>query len=431
MATIDWKSLSDEQIKVADKIVAEANRQGVDPQLALSIGWIESNFNPNPPRAKDPQTGKVTSATGPMQLTVAAGKDTNVEDRHDVDENIRGGVTYIKQGLDKYKDPYLAALRYKEGDEVVGNYLESKDPSVIPTSGIEYWDMLSKHYVATPTEEAVQTRPKPDLPSQEEDIMSSGPTSFIGGLASDVFQSVANNPEASLAFVAGPASGYQQYRLNKELADRVKANATREATNIPTESSGDKWSRKVVGSQGPGGASVTEAASNYQTAKKLPSNLTLTREGIVLDKLSKDRIDAENRAIAKQLEIEEANKAKRFIPRASGALEKAGRFFAKSPLVNVASGIGAGAQAEQFRRRMREGDVPGAVVSGLGTALNTLSMIPATANPYLLGAKGLGTIGSLSMIPVEIAYEKYRQANPIKKKQAEVEVGLPTIKTKP
>ena len=106
---INWKNLSDEQIKVADKIIAEANRQGVDPQLALSIGWIESNFNPNPSRAKDPETGKVTSATGPMQLTVGAAKDTDVEDRHNVDENIRGGVTYIKQGLDKYKDPYLAA----------------------------------------------------------------------------------------------------------------------------------------------------------------------------------------------------------------------------------------------------------------------------------------------------------------------------------
>jgi hypothetical protein len=416
---INWKNLSDEQIEVADKIIAEANRQGVDPQLALSIGWIESNFNPKPPRAKDPETGKVTSATGPMQLTVAAAKDTDVEDRHNVDENIRGGVTYIKQGLDKYKDPYLAALRYKEGDEVVGNYLQSKDASVIPTAGIQYWDMLSQHYVATPTEETAETRPKLDLPSQEEDIMSSAPSSLVGGIASDLYQSAIDNPEAALAFGAGPIAGYAQYKFNKELADRVKANATREATNIPTESSGDKWSRKVVGSQGPGGASVTEAASNYQTAKKLPSNLTLTKEGIVLDRLSKDRIDAENLAKAKQLEVEEAAKAKRFVPRARGALEKTGRLFAKNPLVNVASGFGAGAQAGELRERMREGDVPGSVISGLGTAFNTLSMIPTTANPYLLGAKGLGTIGSLGMIPVEFAYEKYRQANPIKKKQVE------------
>jgi hypothetical protein len=409
---INWKSLSDEQIEVADKIIAEANRQGVDPQLALSIGWIESNFNPNPPRAKDPTTGKVTSATGPMQLTVAAAKDTDVEDRHNVDENIRGGVTYIKQGLDKYKDPYLAALRYKEGDEVVGAYLESKDASVIPTAGIQYWDSLSQHYTATPQEETSTIRPKPDLPSQEEDAVNK-PSSLVGGIASDLYQTAVDNPEASLAFVAGPASGYAQYKFNKELADKVKANAAREA-------SGDVWSRKVVGGMGPGGEGVTEAARNYQIQKGLTGGETVTRSGIVLPSGTKEKLEAE-----------EASKAKRFVPRASGALEKTGRLFAKSPLVNVVSGIGAGAQAEQFRKRMREGDVPGAVVSGLGTALNTLSMIPATANPYLLGAKGLGTIGSLGMIPVEFAYEKYRQANPLKKKQAEVEVGNPTIIQKP
>jgi hypothetical protein len=409
---INWKNLSDEQIEVADKIIAEANRQGVDPQLALSIGWIESNFNPNPPRAKDPETGKVTSATGPMQLTVAAAKDTDVEDRHNVDENIRGGVTYIKQGLDKYKDPYLAALRYKEGDEVVGNYLQSKDASVIPTAGIQYWDMLSQHYVATPTEETAETRPKPDLPSQEEDAVNK-PSSLVGGIASDLYQTAVDNPEASLAFVAGPASGYAQYKFNKELADKVKANAAREA-------SGDVWSRKVVGGMGPGGEGVTEAARNYQIQKGLTGGETVTRSGIVLPSGTKEKLEAE-----------EITKAKQFVPRARGVLEKTGKWLSKSPLANVGAGLGAGIQAEALRERLREGDVPGAVVSGLGTAFNTMAMIPATANPYLLGAKGLGTIGSLGMIPAEIIYEKYRKANPLKKKQAEVEVGNPTIIQKP
>ena len=399
---INWKNLSDEQIKVADKIIAEANRQGVDPQLALSIGWIESNFNPNPPRAKDPTTGKVTSASGPMQLTVAAAKDTDVEDRHNVDENIRGGVTYIKQGLDKYKDPYLAALRYKEGDEVVGNYLQSKDASVIPTAGIQYWDMLSQHYVATPTEETAETRPRLDLPSQEEDIMSSAPSSLVGGIASDLYQTAVNNPEASLAFVAGPASGYAQYKFNKELADRVKAGATKEA-------SGASYARKVLPTGTVAGESMLDSVKNYKLQQQLGEGETLSKTGRVALPVG----------VKEKLEAEEAAKAKRFAPRARGVLEKTGRLFAKSPLVNVASGFGAGAQAGELRERMREGDVPGAVISGLGTAFNTLSMIPATANPYLLGAKGLGTIGSLSMIPVDIAYEKYRQANPIKKKQVE------------
>jgi hypothetical protein len=410
---IKWADLSDDQIKVADKIIAEANRQGVDPQLALSIGWIESNFNPNPPRAKDPETGKVTSATGPMQLTVAAAKDTDVEDRHNVDENIRGGVTYIKQGLDKYKDPYLAALRYKEGANVVDAYLESKDASVIPTAGIQYWDMLSQHYVTTPTEETVETRPKPDLPSQEEDVVNK-PSSLVGGIASDLYQTAVDNPEASLAFVAGPASGYAQYKFNKELADRVKAGATKEA-------SGAAYARKVLPTGTVAGESMLDSVANYKKQQGLGPGETLSNTGnVVLD----ERIKA-------RLEAEEATKAKRFAPRARGVLEKTGKWLSKSPLANVGAGLGAGIQAEALRERLREGDVPGAVVSGLGTAFNTMAMIPATANPYLLGAKGLGTIGSLGMIPAEIIYEKYRQANPLKKKQAEVEIGQPKIIQKP
>lgn len=407
---IDWKNLSDEQILVADKIIAEAKRQNVDPQLALSIGYIESSFNPNPPRAKDPKTGKVTSAVGPMQLTVGAAKDTDVEDRHNVDENIRGGVTYIKQGLDKYKDPFLAALRYKEGDEVAQSYVDTKDPSVIPDAGIQYWDSLSKHYQPTEQKEVAPTiRPPVELPEAE----TQPAPSMMGDLARGAWEAISQNPEATLSFGVAPLSGYAQWKMNKELADKIKTQSAKEA-------SGDVWSRKVVGGMGPGGEGVTEAARNYQIQKGLTGGETVTRSGIVLPAGAKEKLEAE-----------EATKAGRFVPRARGFLEKTGKWLSKSPLANVGAGFGAGIQAEALRERLQAGDVPGSIVSGLGTTFNTLAMLPAVANPYALGAKGLGTIGSMGMIPVEIAYEKYRQAHPLKKKQAEVEVGQPTIIQKP
>jgi hypothetical protein len=203
---IDWKNLSDEQIIVADKIIAESKKQGIDPQLGLAIGYIESNFNPNPPRAKDPKTGKVTSATGPMQLTVGAAEDTGVEDRHNVDENIRGGITYIKQGLDKYKDPYLAALRYKEGDEVVSTYLKNKDSTTIPDTGIQYWDSLSQHYKPTEQEETSTVRPMPNLPNQESDVINN-PPGMLNQIVGDIYSGVSQNPEATLAFGLGPTAG--------------------------------------------------------------------------------------------------------------------------------------------------------------------------------------------------------------------------------
>lgn len=408
---IDWKNLSDEQILVADKIIAEAKRQNVDPQLALSIGYIESNFNPNPPRAKDPKTGKVTSAVGPMQLTIGAAKDTDVEDRHDVDENIRGGVTYIKQGLDKYKDPYIAALRYKEGDDVVQSYLKTKDASVIPDTGIQYWDSLSQHY--QPSEEkkeAVSIRPPVDLPAVE----GAPAPSMMGDLARGAWEAVSQNPEATLSFGVAPLAGYAQWKLNKELADRIKAGATKETP-------GAAYARKVLPTGTVAGESMLDSVKNYKTQQLLGPGETLSETGRVALPVG----------VKEKLEAEELAKSKQIVPRVRGALEKTGKWLSKFPLANVGAGFGAGMQAEALRERLREGDVPGSIVSGLGTTFNTLAMLPAVANPYLLGAKGLGTIGSVGMIPVEIAYEKYRQAHPLKRKQAEVEVGQPTIKVNP
>ena len=45
---------------------------------------------------------------------------------------------------------------------------------------------------------------------------------------------------------------------------------------------GDKWNAKVVGDMGPGGASVTEAARNYQIEKGLPPDYKSTRTGIAV-----------------------------------------------------------------------------------------------------------------------------------------------------
>jgi hypothetical protein len=416
---IDWKSLSDEQILVADKIIAEAERQGIDPQLALSIGYLESSFNPNPPTAKDPRTGKATSATGPMQLTTGAAKDAGIKDRHDVDENIKGGVTYIKQGLEKYNDPYLAALRYKEGDDVVQSYLESKDASVIPDTGIQYWDRLSTHYTA-PAKTGVSVESKED----EEDYRTTAPSKEkLTTEDETVLQQVAPG-----AIVGAPA-GVAQWRFNKEIEDKI--NKAKEAEmklkapqNIPTtqeEFTGDKWSRKVVGGQGPGGESVTEAAKNYQLQKGLPSGEKVNRAGIILpvgaqEEIKKQeneqqKIQQQEQQRQQQAQAEEDAKLRNRIGRGALDLFKNLKY---SPVTNVAGGIGLGINAKEAMKRYKEGDPLGAGISGLSSAFNLGALIPLTPNPITSGIKGASLIGSAVMTPLDIAYRKYRASNPIK-----------------
>lgn len=412
---IDWKSLSDEQILIADKIVAEAERQGVDPQLALSIGYMESSFNSNPPRAKDPKTGKVTSATGPMQLTVGAAKDTDVEDRHNVDENIRGGVTYIKQGLDKYKDPYLAALRYKEGDNVVQSYLESNDASVIPDTGIEYWDRLSTHYTP-PATKGVPVAGKED----EEDYTTTIPSKEKSTTEDETILQ-----KAGPGAVVGSSAGFAQYRFNKEFEDKM--NKAREAemkakafqvAPIEEEFTGDKWSRKVVGSQGPGGESVTEAAKNYQIQKGLTGGEKVTRSGIVLPVGAQEEIkkqETEQQKLQQENELakqQEEAKLKNRIGRGALNLAKALRY---SPVTNVAGGLGASINIKEAMQRYKEGDPLGAGISGLNALFNTGSLIPLSPNVYADIIKGGSLVGSAVMTPLDIAYRRYRASHPIKK----------------
>jgi soluble lytic murein transglycosylase-like protein len=49
---IDWSKLSQEQLDIAEKVVLEAQKQGVDENLALSMANIESGFKAS---AKSPR----------------------------------------------------------------------------------------------------------------------------------------------------------------------------------------------------------------------------------------------------------------------------------------------------------------------------------------------------------------------------------------
>lgn len=96
---------------VGAMVQAEAQRQGVDPALALAVAHRESGLNAD---VKPSAAG----AIGPMQLMPATARDLGV-DPSDPEQNVRGGVAYLKQQLDRFGDPRLAVAAYNAGPGAV------------------------------------------------------------------------------------------------------------------------------------------------------------------------------------------------------------------------------------------------------------------------------------------------------------------------
>jgi hypothetical protein len=105
--------------KYEDMVVREAERLGVDPKLALHVLYKETGNLKNPETAKSP-----AGAIGVMQLMPKTAKGLGV-DPLNPEENIRGGVTYLKQMYDKYQDPTLALAAYNAGPGRLDKALKS------------------------------------------------------------------------------------------------------------------------------------------------------------------------------------------------------------------------------------------------------------------------------------------------------------------
>lgn len=89
-------------------IVGASHRHQVDPTFALAIAFAESRFD----RMRNSPKG----ARGPMQLIPATAVRFGVDDICNPISNIEGGVAYLRQLFDEFRNPLLVAAAYNAGE---------------------------------------------------------------------------------------------------------------------------------------------------------------------------------------------------------------------------------------------------------------------------------------------------------------------------
>jgi soluble lytic murein transglycosylase-like protein len=98
-----------------DYIEVHAASQGVSPELVRAVIQVESAF--------DPQAVSPKGAMGLMQLMPATARELGVENPFVPEDNIRGGVAYLRQLLDRYdSNVELALAAYNAGPGSVAKY---------------------------------------------------------------------------------------------------------------------------------------------------------------------------------------------------------------------------------------------------------------------------------------------------------------------
>jgi soluble lytic murein transglycosylase-like protein len=111
-----------DHVKMYDGLIVEhARRNDVSPDLVRAVVQVESAYNPY---ARSPK-----GAAGLMQLMPATAQLFGVKNAFNPEENLRAGIAYLRQLLNRYEDnEELALAAYNAGPNAVAKYGEKVPP---------------------------------------------------------------------------------------------------------------------------------------------------------------------------------------------------------------------------------------------------------------------------------------------------------------
>jgi hypothetical protein len=352
--------LDKDQLINADKIISKAQEIGVDPRLALSLAFVESGF----------KMGKVGAdgEIGIMQVKPDTAKmlGVDIKSLRDEDINIDTGLKYLKQGIDRYKDPQLGVLAYNAGHDAPFLTGKSEEP---PATTLSYLNKINAlgGFVPTPTPEAAPDDKggkggPPPAPASEEDfrrLQAAGTGAAIGagtGAITDVKRAVlGGGPDAARSGTPvqkwGQAMGYND----------------RGAQTFAQAHEFEQGTRKGATMRNPATGQTFKPEFNVQRPPVIEPNPSPLQKGL-------------------------------------GMAQKTGEVMSRYPIIsNTLAGAGAGFAGQDAMTRYNKGDMAGAAIAGLGAAGSLASMIP---HPL---TKGLGAGVSMASPAALMVLDKMRQ----------------------
>jgi hypothetical protein len=403
---VDLEKLNESQRRIANKVIKAAEQEGVDPQLALAVAQVESGFSQ---AAKSP-----AGAIGVMQLMPATAKGLGVNPKK-MDDNIRGGVMYLKEMLELTDgDVRKALVGYNGGPKLA----KMNNPP-----NMDYADQVNAVYPFDAVGQARRLRMQLEggttpQPSQEGEPPESEAVAEARRLAQQIDQMQINQPDdpaigrAMSAAAGAPAGallsgvgadvkrGMQQRRFD---AFQEAQRAARDQNLARVQGTpGEKWASKVTGYVKPGVETVSEAATDYRRA--MPQGKISGRMAKLYGIPGPD----EPAQLSQRLIDRAKNAPVMGEPRQGLPVERAARpggrmaGMLKGTTMGALGGAGAGYSAYDAYDRYMQGDYPGAALSAIGALGGAASLIPTPVT------RGVGLATTAAVPALTELYDRYR-----------------------
>jgi hypothetical protein len=409
-----FPELTDEQKDIARKIADKARDYGIDPELALAVGWAENKFNPVGESPK--------GALGPMQVMPSNAKGLGLkrEDLLNPEINIDAGMRILKENLDTHKgNPQYALIGYNANPTIARSFSQNNDIKSLPLETQNYLAKIGGMRDLTQTGFISQ-----EAPAQEAPVQGAEDLSYLGALPADIDEKdpelstteqlyqrareLMSGPEGEVdkslmtgsGAVAGTAVGATQagVGLTKKIADAldtVAQNRGAGATGVDANSPGQKYKKKTGYGRG-SGYTVEDVVTDRERAKghgkvsgKMSKMWGVPERGeSLMDMLYRKQKTAEQLA-------KEAARNK--------MLDKIG-FISKVPVIGPAiAGGSAGYDIADMIDRYEKGDTSGAVIKGIGGLGSLAAMVP---HPL---TRAVGTGLGLLSIPAGMANDYIKE----------------------